>query len=85
MTDDLRLTAIDQDGEPVRGSAEDRAMRLALGRDVDLIGESADDEDVEDIELLDADVAAAAADTSDRRGPDEDDAEAWVDEVQGRS
>jgi|GEM_PF-3014416 len=43
-----------------------------------------DDVTTEDLELLDMGAAEAVSDISDRRGPDEDDAESWVNEVQGR-
>ncbi len=69
--------------DPEPGSPDAIAIRLATQRDA--VG----DEVIylppasEGSDELDNDVAEAVADVSDLAGPDEDDAEAWVNEVQG--
>jgi len=74
--------AIDELGvdEPAAGTAEAFAIRMVVTPDEGRL----DDSMTEDLELLDAGAAEAVSDISDRRGPDEDDAESWVNEVQGR-
>jgi len=73
--------------DPAPGSPEAIAIRIAVTPDDGpsvLDTPSNDDVAAADLELLDTGAAEAAADVTDRRGPDDDDAEAWVNEVQGR-
>ena len=67
--------------EPAPGTPEALAIRMVVGPDG---GPPDDDVSTEDLELLDAGAAEAVLDITERRGPDEDDAESWVNEVQGR-
>lgn len=67
--------------EPAPGTPEAIAIRMVVTPDD---GPPDDDVTTEELELLDTGAAEAALDISDRRGPDEDDAESWVNEVQGR-
>ena len=68
--------------DPAPGSPEDIAIRLATRRDVGMDGDALLGDTSDGLDL-DGSLAEAVQDLAGRRGPDEDDAEAWVHEVQG--
>ncbi len=67
--------------DPAAGTAGAIALRMVVTPDD---GSPDLQATTEELELLHSGAAEAVSDISDRRGPDEDDAESWVNEVQGR-
>ena len=80
MDPQIDRTSVDEIADPEPGSQEAIAIRLAtrddVGQEESLSGDASFDD-------LDSGIAEAVSDLSDLAGPDEDDAEAWVNEVQG--